>query len=302
MDVLCLCLSPAIQRTLTFESFSTGSVNRSASYIESASGKGLNSARVLNQLQIECSTVICPVGKLNKGHFKRLAARDDLFVKSVKIPGLTRVCWTCADMKNHQTTEIVADETASYESELYKKAERKILKKSFKILKKTDALLAAGSTPKYFSSDLMARVCERAANLHKTVLCDFRGKELLRTLDLCNPDIIKINESEFCQTFEFQEDADEEELAKKIAQVSTKYKNIVVVTRGAKKTIAAQCGRIFTQEPEKVTPVNTTACGDSFSAGFLYEYVKTRSVVKALEKGTWCAARNAELIVPGAIK
>ena len=52
---------------------------------------------------------------------------------------------------------------------------------------------------------------------------------------------------------------------------------------------------------EKVYAVNTTACGDSFNAGFIYEYLKTNDFESSLKKGTWCAARNAERDCPGTI-
>ena len=53
---------------------------------------------------------------------------------------------------------------------------------------------------------------------------------------------------------------------------------------------------------EKISPVNTTACGDSFSAGYLYEFLETGDFETALAKGTWCAARNAENIRCGSIE
>ena len=50
-----------------------------------------------------------------------------------------------------------------------------------------------------------------------------------------------------------------------------------------------------------VKALNTTACGDSFNAGFIYEYLKSKNFEQALKKGTWCAARNAESEAPGSI-
>ena len=105
MRILCVCLSATIQRTVQFESFSVGEVNRTQTWREDASGKALNAARVLNQLEPGCSTALCPVGNANADHFLVLASRDnDLYVHPIYIEGNTRECWTILDTKNSTTT------------------------------------------------------------------------------------------------------------------------------------------------------------------------------------------------------
>ena len=49
--ILCICLSSTIQRTINFNNIRLEKVNRSTSYRMDASGKALNSARVLSQLE-----------------------------------------------------------------------------------------------------------------------------------------------------------------------------------------------------------------------------------------------------------
>lgn len=50
MKILCVCLNPAIQRTIVFDDFLINNVNRAKKFREDASGKGVNSCRVLNQI------------------------------------------------------------------------------------------------------------------------------------------------------------------------------------------------------------------------------------------------------------
>lgn len=144
------------------------------------------------------------------------------------------------------------------------------------------------------------------------------------------PDIIKINEAEFRGTFmrgNFADSAtgsektysaaatsagkaagyaectdDTDSLAATICEKSRELQNIIVVTRGADSTLAADHGTVYEYASEKVHAVNTIGCGDSFNAGFLYEYMTSGDVARALEKGTWCAARNAERLSPGTIR
>ena len=299
MKILCVCLSATIQRTIKFESFSVNNVNRSQDWREDASGKALNSARVLNQLEPGCSTALCPVGSANAEHFLVLASRDkDLYVHPVYIEGNTRECWTLLDSKKSTTTEIVPDEPSSLAHIAGAEAELELIEAVREYMAAYDALLFAGSRPAAWSANICSRICEVAHKAGKVVLADFRGKDLLETLELCVPQIIKINEEEFCQTFGGST-LSEEELEKAVTSKSEELQNIIVVTRGEKATIAAEKGTSYRCESEKVEVLNSTGCGDAFSAGFLYEYLKSKNIEESLKKGTNCAALNAQTIVPG---
>ena len=302
MHVLCVSLSATIQRTLRFDSFSPDAVNRTRTWREDASGKAVNAARVLNQLSPGCALVLCPVGRANADHFMRLAENDAaLCLHPVHVAGATRECWTLLDAERATTTEVIADE--SQDAADAADAEQALLAAVHDRMPHADALLLAGSRPPQWTEDLMPRLCALAADAGKIILADFRGAELLRTLAVCTPHIIKINEEEFCQTFLDGRTADEAALHDAIAAKSAELRNIVIVTRGKYDTLAAQHGAPFRCPAETVpAPVNTTACGDSFAAGFLHDYLRTRDMRSALQQGTHCAALNAQNIVPGAIR
>lgn len=302
MKILCVCLSATIQRTLCFNTFSLNQVNRTNTWREDASGKGVNACRVLNQLEPGCSLVVCPVGNANAGHFLSLAAHDDsLQIHPIYIEGNTRTCWTLLDDKNCVTTEVVADEKESPYHLAGAEAEIELMEAVKNYMRTCDALLLAGSRPAQWSANICARICDLAIKAGKTVLADFRGEELLSTLKICTPQIIKINQDEYCQTFGLSA-TDEESLISAITAKSAELHNIIIITRGEEETLTAQDGKIYRTKTEKLRPVNTTACGDSFGAGFLYEYLNLRNTSAALAKATWCAARNAQSIVPGAIR
>lgn len=301
---LCICLSSTIQRTITFENLTLTKVNRSQKYRQDASGKAVNSARVLNQLEKGCVTTICPLGKENQELFNSLAQNDELEILSAQIPGYTRECWTLLDKTNSTTTELVVSEpnpTEDQQKEI-QKAEIKLLKLITDKLPEVDAVLLAGSRPVFWSEDLYSAICGIVKDHGKLILADFIGKDLTETLKTAVPDIVKINDEEFCKTFDLKFPLSDDELKNQLLTKSSEYKNIFVITRGKDSTIAAAEGKIFECESENVQPVNTTACGDSFNSGFLFEYVNSLDIQNALKKGTWCAARNAELEVPGGIR
>ena len=301
MKILCICMSSTIQRTISFKELKLTEVNRSQHYRVDASGKAVNSARVLTQLQEDCAVSICPLGEKNLQAFTEPAERDKLNILFATIPGNTRECWTLLDTSAGTTTELVVGEPlleGDEDKKAVAAAEIKILKMINELLPQVDAVLLAGSRPAIWSEDLYATIAGMSRDAGKLFLADYVGQDMTKTLASAIPDIIKINEEEFRRTFPEQE---KQPLEQAITQKSKELNNIVVVTRGLESTLAAARGDFFECPTEKVTALNTTACGDSFNAGFLYEYLQTRDLSAALKKGTWCAARNAEHEAPGTL-
>ncbi len=297
--ILCICLSSTLQKTISFDSVKITEVNRSKKYRLDASGKAVNSARILEQLEKNCERTFCPLGTENYRLFLKLAAQDGINIVYEKIPGFTRECCTLLDKSSASTTELVVGEPVLERTEKFKKLEKKLLYKTLrKEIDRADAVLLAGSRPAIWRDSFYQEICEYAVKNGKICLADFCGEDLRNTLKTCIPQIIKINDDEFLKTFA---NDNEENLKEMIIQKSREFNNIIIVTRGKDSTYAAKSG-IFSECPsEELVPVNTTACGDSFNAGFLHEYLATGDLEKALKKGTWCAARNAESEIPGDI-
>lgn len=305
MRILCVCLSATIQRTICFDSLTPGAVNRSQNWREDASGKAVNAARVLNQLEPGSAVALCPVGNANAERFLKLASADsDLYITPICIEGNTRECWTLLNARQGTTTEIISDEAHNPAHIAGAEAELRLLESVRDYMASFDALLLAGSRPAAWSANICARICDAAHKAGKLILADFTGDDLLGTLKVCTPDIIKINEEEFRRTFAIAGN-EEEELSAEITKKSAALHNSIVVTRGKKETLAAHDGSFVRVPAEIVAPVNTTACGDSFSAGFLHEILRggdsASAFESALRAGTHAAALNAQTLVPGSI-
>lgn len=296
---LCVGLSPSIQRTVSFDSVVKNSVNRSSEYRFDASGKAANSARVLNQLEKNSARLICPLGAENISFFRKLAERDGLSVNPVEIPGRTRECWTLLDASDGGTTELVAEEQLC--SPDFYGAEEKLFEIVRFEVKNADAVLVAGSSPASWKKETVPCIAKIVSQNKKVFLADYWGKALLDTIEFCVPNIIKINEEEFLNTFGGKLPISDGDFRHLVSDKSIELGCILVVTRGEKSTFAADKGNFVEFPVEKIKTVNTTASGDAFSAGFLYEYLKSKDFLKSLEKGTWCAARNAESKIPGSI-
>ena len=287
-------MSATYQRTVVFEKLALEKINRSKHYGLYASGKAVNTARVLAQLEKGSAVTVCPLGQKNSAEFIELAERDGLDLWYVDSPGKIRECWTLLDSNAGTTTEIIAGEPVPEGD--FAACEIKFLKLITEKLEECDAMLLAGSRQGKWSPDIYAVLCGIALDKGKLVLADFIGDELKAALKSAVPSIVKINGEEFEATFGMP--ASPENICAK----SLEYNNIFIITRGIDSTLAACRGDFFECPTLKVKAVNTIACGDSFNAGFLHEYLKSGDMNKALQKGTWCAAQNAMSEVPGSIK
>jgi len=298
----CICFSATLQRTISFDSVELEHVNRSRKYRLDASGKAVNSARVLEQLEHDCVTTFCPLGKNNLKEFVALAEDDNLNLCYTVIPGNTRECWTLLDTTKGTTTELVVGEPVFKTGPEFENTQEFALKATIPVsIDEADAILLAGSRPAIWNESVYPEIAKYSVDNGKIFLADYIGEDLINTLKVCTPTIIKINDEEFCKTFNLLYPSDEEILKNAIIEKSKELGNIIVVTRGIKSTYGAKKGEFCECPTESVKAVNTTACGDSFNAGFLYEYTNSGNFEAALKKGTWCAARNAERECPGSV-
>lgn len=321
--ILTLCLSAGIQKTIEFSKIQLNKVNRSENYRFDIAGKAVNSARVLAQLaeknEIHLSksdikrniTLICPLGEKNLDFWRELSKEENFIQKNILIPGFTRECCTLIESESGRVTELVVEEP-KIQDENQKTKTKELLsllecELSRKSQSKPEALLVAGSVPSYWDSNIMEEIAKIAKKNDVLLMVDFKGKTLLNLLPNFTPNIIKINKEEFLETFYpeiFEQDApkcDTIKLQELICHQSKILGNIIIVTDGANDTILSNEGKCYIGKTEKVSVKNTIGCGDSFNAGFLYEFLKSKNLEKALEMGTFAASRNAESLAPGSI-
>lgn len=296
MKILCVCLSPSIQRTLVFDQFAAGQVNRTKNFIQNAGGKAINTARVIEQLAPESAVCIFPLAKQNAGEFLSLLKKDGINSKTVPVPLRARTCWTVLSAHG-KTTEIIAEEPVSSDGQLFEKREKQLLKLIKKEASDGDALVLSGSAPQCWNQDIYSKIAEKASAAGLAILLDFKGPALLRCLDelknCTNSIFVKINMDEFTETFS-------QSLLEPVAQ---RFPNVTfIVTDGKLPTHAASSKmREQTFESKEIPVVNTTACGDSFNAGFIVEFVKSRNFESAVQEGIRCASLNAQTVVPGSL-
>ncbi|MEM5948013.1 PfkB family carbohydrate kinase [Spirochaetia bacterium 38H-sp] len=286
--------SPTIQRTMFFSSFKTGKVNRAISVFTHASGKGLNVARTLKALRKE-STVLTHAGGSFKNIFLNLAKNEGLSLNIVPSSAEVRICTTIVE--DGRTTELVEEaEKVSFDTE------KKLIKKGLAILKKSELLIISGKPAKGYSENVYKDLFKAAKNKNIPVIVDTRGPYLEPLLKE-GGFLLKINKDEFIETF-FPENnkVSETIIAEKITELYKHNKIISVITDGKNDVMffSPDIG-IKRLSPPLVTSINTTGCGDAFTAALSSALQNRKDMETVCNFAVSIASRAASSMIPGGL-
>jgi fructose-1-phosphate kinase PfkB-like protein len=190
-----------------------------------------------------------------------------------------------------------------------------------RLLKKFDELLAhtpdlnwvivSGTKAAGFSDTVIPAMTRKAKEKGLKVILDIKGKDLTESLKY-EPDIVKPNLFEFAADFAPElvknnelttmDDAAKERIKSAVLDMAQKYKCRVILTNGSRKIIAADADGFFEVELQPVKAVNSTGCGDAFTAGLAAALEDEADFRKAISEGCRCGALNAALVRPGVIR
>jgi 1-phosphofructokinase family hexose kinase len=299
---LSVCLNPVLQKTIVLERLWENEVNRSKEYYLDASGKGLNVCRVLTQLG-ENAVLLSQAGGLNKDIFLKMAQEDGVNCDWIDSHSEIRFCYTLLNKAGNTTTEIVE------EARLVAPNIEKIIYNEFrKKIRNSHTLIISGTKADGFSSELYPKMVRDAKKIGVTVILDLKGDDLKNSLRY-KPDIIKPNLCEFLYTFfpasVVKEHDDQKdimiEIKEKMNEIYSEYGSITLLTRGKFGVIIFDEKELVFIPAEVIKPVNTTGCGDAFTAGFASLWYKTKDLITSAQLGMECAKKNALLIKPGTI-
>jgi len=322
MSFLTVCLNPTIQKTLRFSSIVPGAVNRTTVHRLDVSGKGINVTRVLTQLEKK-AVHLTQLGGVMRPLFLSLCQQDGLSVEWVESGSEIRFCYTVLNDNVGKVTELVEESEAVCAG-----TEQRLLEKFDSILYNASlnlkCLIVSGTKAAGFSEpqpspkgegslpDMMIpSMTRKAKERGLRVILDVKGKDLIESLQY-EPDVVKPNLLEFTETFApdlitdndtiADNDAANERIKSAIRDTAQRYNCRVILTNGSRKIFAADRDKFFEAEFEAVKAVNSTGCGDAFTAGLAAALEDGANFYEAIGAGAKCGARNAALIKPGVIR
>jgi 1-phosphofructokinase/tagatose 6-phosphate kinase len=304
MSFLTVCLNPTLQKTLHFFSIFPGTVNRTGVHRLDASGKGINVTRVLTQLGKKVVHLTQLGGGL-RPLFLSLCEQDGLSVQWVESESQIRFCYTLLTDADGAVTELVE------ESEPVRAGtEERLLEKFDELIAHTQGLnwvIISGTKASGVSDTVIPSMTQKAKEKGLKVTLDIKGKDLTESLKH-EPDIVKPNLFEFVSTFAPDlikdnelitiDDAANERIKSAVLDMAQKNKCRVILTNGSRKIIAVDANNFFEVEFQPVKAVNSTGCGDAFTAGLVAALEDGAGFRSAISEGCRCGALNATLVRP----
>jgi tagatose 6-phosphate kinase len=290
--ILCLGLTPALQRTLFFDTLVCNEVNRAKLVLESAAGKALNTARALSTLGMDAQVAGLNGGTTGRKIEAFLQAYGVTSVQTSMKPA-TRICTTLIHPSKGTITELVEEAPDPGHSTLMR-----FQRDNLKHLEKASGLVISGTLPPFAPEDFYLSFVRAAVARDIPVIIDSHKTPLLHLLHE-RPLLVKLNRQELAITFQ-REITGERAIVASIKKLRALGASNVIVTQGAKAAyLMTSAGSLWRALPPKLGQViNPIGSGDCTTAGIVCKLLKRRSLPEALAFGLACGTANAATPTP----
>lgn len=273
-----ITFSPSIDYSVFLNNFEIGKINRTKKQIITPGGKGINVSLILAKLgvnSVATGFIGGFTGKYVKHELNALGVANDF----VEVEGITRI-----NVKIN-----TKEETAINGNGI------KVDKLSFmRLIEKVgdydsdDIVVISGSVPKY-DFDAIDLLLEEINKKNIKFIVDITGKNLISSLKY-HPFLVKPNKSELEESLGIKIKSNED-LLKASKELLDQGAENVIVSLGADGAfmIGKNLKPIYVK-PYDGNAKSSVGAGDSLLAGFIYEYLRTKDMSKALKCGVYVGA------------
>jgi len=265
-------------------SIEPGHVIRVLSCRNTAGGKGLNVARVL-QLCGETVVATGLVGGHNGAYLEELLKQDKIKNRFVYIKGETRCCINILDEKQ-QSTELLEPGTQISEGEL-----KEFIYQFRENIADSSIVILSGSVPLGIDHSIYRTLVNLAKQEGKMTILDTSG-DLLKEGIKAVPDMIKPNQEEL-EMLIGRELHSIEEIREAALMLHHQGIKFVVVSLGKEGALMACQDGSFLAVPPNLNAVNTVGCGDSMVAAFAAACARNDKPQERLRFAVAVSAANA---------
>ena len=268
MKIATLTLNPALDRSMLFETFTAGALNRAISSVTTVGGKGINVSRVLKIHGIDAAAYgFC--GGDNGETMKRMLDKEGVSYCFAQSAAPTRMNIKITD-KSGEATE--ASESGGPITDAESEKMLLMLEDLFcgKNGETPEYFVISGSIPKGMKSDIYKTITEKAKkNGIKVILdCD---RDALRNGVEAQPYMIKPNKFELEQ-YAGHHFANDNEMINYACNLSEKYGLKIIITLGGDGAMYVGEDGVYKVNAPKVEMKGFTGAGDSFLATFTAKY------------------------------
>lgn len=293
--ILVVGLSPAWQRTLEYERFFVGKVNRARRVSETASGKGVNVARVAQRLGAKVRLLTVAGG--HRGRLLEKSLREQgVDARIIRVTAETRICQTLL-AKRFATTELVEESGALTKNEL-----REVFSHFEKEVRRAKLVVLSGTVPRGCEDDFYARLVRAANRRGIPVLVDTQRVQLMNAVRE-GPLMVKINRDELAAATGVRCDETQglRAAVRRLAECGAQW---IVVTHGSDAAyVFPKAGlKGWEFKPPRVEARNPIGSGDAMLAGIACALEQGKTMLEAVRLGVACGAANAMTVLPGNVK
>ena len=291
--ILCMGITPCLQRTIFFEALRPGQVNRAREVMVTPSGKATNVARVIQSLG-GAAELISVCGGPTGEQFRRQMQADGVMFDPVETSNPMRICQTLIDQGTGQVTELVEESSPLTPSEI-----ESLFEKLEAALNQAQWLVISGSPPPQSPVTLYHDFVQLAQEAGCCVILDSQKQPLLEAL-AARPWLVKLNQEELGLTIG-QDLHNNTETTVAAQELLARGAQNVVVTQGPDKVWLVNREGIQSFDPPQIDPVNPIGSGDAMSAGIALGLSRGDSLEDALKLGMACGAANALSLTSGVV-
>jgi tagatose 6-phosphate kinase len=286
--ILVVGLSAVWQRTLFFDfPVRLGEVNRARRVVETASGKGVNVARVATTLGAK-ARVLTVAGGARGEMFRRALRADGVSARIVPVGGETRLCQTIVG--GGTVTELVEESAALSEAEV-----ATVMRAFAEELRGARMLVLSGTVPRGCGDDFCAELARAARARGVTVVADTQRAQLMGVVRE-QPVLVKVNRAELAAA------TGKGGVVAGVRELMRLGARRAAISNGAKSACGFDGDARCEVTPPRVEALNPIGSGDSMLAGMIVELLRGRTLEQALRFGVACGAANALTETSGVVR
>lgn len=292
--ILCIGPTPAAQRVMVFDKLALDAVNRAATTLDGAAGKGVNVAKVLKALG-ENPIATGFIGGVRGSLIVSSLKKKKVETEFVSVPPETRQCTTVIDQSAGTHTELVQESHA-----VPKDKYRELFDVVRKWARRCQAVIISGTLTPGGPLDFYRR-CTQAATEHNLLsVLDAKGPALIEALK-ARPDVVKPNRSELASTVG-HELTSENDLTSAMWELYHRGAQRVIVTSGKEPAVALDGQHLWRIHAPKITAVNPIGSGDAFTAGLVWQLLRGANMGEASRWACAAGTANALTMMAGEVR
>lgn len=265
-------------------SIQPGTVSRVLECINTAGGKGLNVARIIDFCG-EKVTAAGFAGGFNGRYVESLLDQDGIHHDFTRTRSETRSCINIL-AEDETSTEFLEPGAPVDEGEI-----RAFLENFQRIAEESDVITISGSIPKGVPDDIYALMIREIKKKGKKVILDTSGTYLKEGIK-AGPTMIKPNKEEL-EAILGMEITDRNRTIEAAVELMKYGIEYVVVSLGGDGAMVVSREGIFHGRPPRLKAVNTVGCGDSMVGAFAVAMRRSLLIQEALAYAVAVSAANA---------